>query len=130
MDDLNLNKDELPKFKLPQGLLEQLFDHIIKNMKLDPKLIQDITVGNVIQPGAGIYTAKLAQAYANIPCQVPLSTCNRFCGSGLEACAQIAAKIKAGFSDNGLAAGVESMSIYDMSSVVDVGKLNEKCFST
>jgi len=26
MDDLNLNKDELPKFKLPQGLLEQLFE--------------------------------------------------------------------------------------------------------
>tara|TARA_R100000008_G_C3484105_1_gene115355 strand:- start:315 stop:581 length:267 start_codon:yes stop_codon:yes gene_type:complete len=26
MDDLNLNKDDLPKFKLPQGFLEQLFE--------------------------------------------------------------------------------------------------------
>jgi len=32
---------------------------------------------------------------------------NRFCGSGLETCAIIAAKIKAGFLDCGIGAGVE-----------------------
>ena len=26
IDDLNLNKDELPKFQLPHGMLEQLFE--------------------------------------------------------------------------------------------------------
>jgi len=61
---------------------------------------------------------------------VPFHAVNRFCGSGLEACAIIAAKIKAGFLDCGIGAGVESMSVYEMTGVIDVGKLNDKCFSS
>ena len=61
---------------------------------------------------------------------MPFHTVNRFCGSGLESCAIIAAKIKAGFLDCGIGAGVESMSVYEMTGVVDVGKLNDKCFDS
>ena len=97
---------------------------------LDPAKIDDIAVGNVIQPGCGIYTSRLAQTYAKIPCTVPLHTVNRFCGSGLEACAIIASKIKAGFIDCGIGAGCENMSVYEMGSLVDFNKLDDKCFST
>ena len=111
-------------------MLEQLFNHLFKNLKLDKSKVGEIVVGNVIQPGSGIYQARLGQTYAGIPYTVPLSCVNRFCGSGLEACGIVAAKIKAGFINCGIGAGVESMSIYEMTSLVDPNKLNEKCFDT
>jgi acetyl-CoA acyltransferase 1 len=39
---------------------------------------------------------------------------NRFCASGLEACAVIAGKIRTGMIDIGIGAGVEQMSLFDM----------------
>lgn len=87
---------------------------LIQRTKVDPKLIQDIVVGNVNQPGAGAITARMAGFLAGIPETTTLVSINRFCSSGLEACAMIAAKIKAGQIDIGIGSGVESMSLYDM----------------
>jgi acetyl-CoA acyltransferase 1 len=53
---------------------------------------------------------------------------NRLCSSGLEACAVVAAKIKAGIIDIGIGSGVESMSVYDMNSSVNAEKLSEAIF--
>jgi len=59
---------------------------------------------------------------------VPLVTVNRFCASGLESCGIIASKIIAGYIDCGIAAGVESMSVYDMNDAADLNKMDEKLY--
>jgi acetyl-CoA acyltransferase 1 len=35
-------------------MLAPLFEHLIKETKMDPKIVEDITIGNVLQPGAGV----------------------------------------------------------------------------
>ncbi|EHB16856.1 3-ketoacyl-CoA thiolase B, peroxisomal [Heterocephalus glaber] len=70
-----------------------------------------LSVGNVLQPGAGALVARIAQFLSGIPETVPLSTVNRQCSSGLQAVANIAGGIRNGSYDIGMACGVESMSL-------------------
>jgi acetyl-CoA acyltransferase 1 len=100
----------------PETLISHLIKTIIEKTKLDPKHIQDICIGNVSQPGAGLYTARMAQFLAGVPETTPLHSTNRLCSSGLEAVSQVASKIRAGLLDIGIAGGVEQMSMYDMNS--------------
>jgi len=65
---------------------------------------------------------------AGFPDTTSIMTVNRLCSSGLESCATIASKIKAGVIDVGIGAGVESMSCYDMNSSVEVDKLSDAIF--
>lgn len=109
--------------------MEVLFKHLFKNVKLDPKLVEDVCIGNVLQPAAGIYPARLSLAYGGFPYTTAVHTTNRFCASGLESVATIAGKIKAGYIDCGIGAGVENMSIYPMTGVADLNKVDQKCFS-
>lgn len=53
---------------------------------------------------------RMAMFFAGFPETVPIHTINRQCSSGLQAVASVAAAIKSGFYDVGIAAGVESMS--------------------
>ena len=71
----------------------------------------DIQIGNVLQPGASGLTSRMGQFMAELPYDIPLSTVNRQCSSSLQATANIAAFIKAGVIDVGLAGGVENMSM-------------------
>merc|ERR1711972_555674 len=59
-----------------------------------------------------------------LPYDVPLSTVNRQCSSGLQAVANISASIRSGVIDVGLAGGVESMSMYNMTSGMDFDKFS------
>lgn len=68
-------------------------------------LPRQICVGNVLQPGSGALSSRVAQVRAGIPHTVPLSTVNRQCSSGLQAVAHVAAGIKAGHYSVGIAAG-------------------------
>jgi acetyl-CoA acyltransferase 1 len=101
---------------------------LIERTKVDPKLIQDIVVGNVNQPGAGAITSRMAGFLAGIPETTTLVTVNRFCSSGLEAVALVASKIKAGHIDLGIGSGVESMTMYDMQSSMNPENLAEQIF--
>lgn len=56
----------------------------------------------------------MAAFLAGFPDTTTLVSINRLCSSGLEACAIIASKIKAGVIDVGIGAGVENMSMFDM----------------
>jgi acetyl-CoA acyltransferase 1 len=85
---------------------------VIEKTGVDPKLVQDIQVGNVLMPGAGVTTSRMAALYAGYPESCALSAVNRQCSSGLTTCANIAAAIKAGYIDVGVGAGVESMTMY------------------
>lgn len=109
-----------------EDMLAPLFKAITQRTKINAKDIGDIQIGNVSQPGAGAVTARMAQFMGDVGYEVPLSTVNRQCSSGLQAVANIASTIKAGVIDVGLAGGVESMSMYNMASSVDPTKFSTK----
>ncbi|ETV94111.1 hypothetical protein H310_12126 [Aphanomyces invadans] len=98
----------------PDVLLRHVFEGLLAQTKIDPTMIGDVVVGNVLQQGSAAGGARMGQLCAGIPFSVPLSTVNRQCSSGLQAFANVASAIQAGFYDVGIAAGVECMSLTDM----------------
>jgi len=74
--------------------------------KVNTKDVQDIAVGNNLQPGAGEIPNRMAMFLAGFPDTTSVFAVNRLCSSGLEACSLIAAKIKAGVIDIGIGSGV------------------------
>mmetsp|Transcript_21776 Transcript_21776/g.60529 ORF Transcript_21776/g.60529 Transcript_21776/m.60529 type:complete len:444 (+) Transcript_21776:217-1548(+) len=97
-----------------EGTLEQLQQR--SHGHFSPTDIQDICVGTVLPPpkdGAG--ALRMAQIAAGLPAETcALSLTNRQCASGLQACATIANRIRAGEITMGIGAGVESMSQHPM----------------
>lgn len=93
----------------PEELLEAVLKESVRRTGVDPKLIEDIAVGNVLPPGGGANVARMAMLSAGIPNTTPINTLNRQCSSGLTAVAQIANEIRSGEIDIGIGAGVESM---------------------
>jgi len=108
----------------PTDLLAAVLKATIERTKIDPKLIEDVCVGTVLPPGGGATQARMAMFLAGLPETTSVSTVNRQCSSGLQALANIAAAIKNGYINIGIAAGVESMSQHDM--MAAVGELNPK----
>lgn len=90
-------------------VLAELFKGVFEKTKLDPGLIQDVVVGNVRNPGAGVTEHRAAALYAGIPNHVPVQAVNRLCSSGLVAVNDVANKIISGQIDIGIGAGAESM---------------------
>lgn len=91
-------------------ILAGLMKAVVDKVGIDPKLIQDIAVGNVCNPGAGVNEHRAAQFVAGIPYTTSFFAVNRQCSSGLVAVNSIANEISQGQIDIGLACGVESMS--------------------
>jgi len=110
----------------PTELLAAVLKSVTERAKVQPKQVQDIAVGWVLAPGGGATQARMAQFLSGFGEETPIHTLNRQCSSGLQAVAEIAASIKAGYIDIGIGAGVESMSQHDMMSAV--GELNQKVF--
>lgn len=96
----------------PEKLLSSALSAVVDRVKLDKALVQDIQVGNVLPPGGGATLARMSQFYAGFPETTSIATLNRQCSSGLQAAANIAGAIKAGYIDIGIGAGVESMTQY------------------
>ncbi|CZT03318.1 hypothetical protein WAI453_012402 [Rhynchosporium graminicola] len=90
-------------------LLISLLTSVRENMTIDPSLVEDICVGNVLAPAQG-YVARSSVLAAGFPATAAASVANRFCSSGLLAIQNIANQIIAGSIDIGLAVGAESMS--------------------
>ncbi|KAI9471185.1 3-ketoacyl-CoA thiolase with broad chain length specificity [Coemansia sp. RSA 990] len=90
-------------------LLGAILRGIVETTKIDPKLVEDICVGNVCPPGGGAVTARMASLYAGFPNTTCVQTVNRQCSSGLQAVVHIAHEIQSGMIDIGIGAGVESM---------------------
>ena len=93
----------------PEDLLAAVFKGVIAESKIDPKLIEDVAVGNVLPPGGGATVARMAALYSGIPNTAAVNTLNRQCSSGLATVNQIAMEISSGQIDIGIGAGVESM---------------------
>jgi acetyl-CoA C-acetyltransferase len=69
-----------------------------------------VIMGNVVQAGVGPNPARLGAAAGGIPLDVPATTINKLCLSGLTAIAQAAQQVAVGQYDVVVAGGVESMS--------------------
>merc|ERR1719272_885844 len=67
----------------------------------------------------------MGQLSAGFPVEVPTSTVNRQCSSGLQAVASVADGIRAGRYDMGLAGGVESMTNFNIMEMIDPTKYAE-----
>ena len=62
-------------------------------------------------PPSPLYISRAAAIAAGIPAEVPISTVNRLCSSGLMAVRNIAHDIQSGEASLGIAVGVESMTL-------------------
>ncbi len=82
-----------------------------RHPKLDWAAVDDIYFGCANQAGEdNRNVARMALLLAGLPVEVPGTTINRLCGSGLDAIGSAARAIKAGEQDLTIAGGVESMS--------------------
>ena len=107
-------------------LLVGVFKALIEKSKVDPKVVEDIAVGNVLAPGAGATEYRAAALVAGFPESTAVKALNRQCSSGLQAVADIANAIKTGMIDVGIGAGVESMSLqYGPGAVTEFSDLLE-----
>ncbi|KAK0488441.1 Thiolase, N-terminal domain-containing protein [Armillaria novae-zelandiae] len=93
----------------PEEILSSVLKAVYTRANLDPKLIEDIAVGNVLPPSGGASAARMAALHAGIPHTTSINTVNRQCSSGLSAVNQIANEIRTGQIDIGIGAGMESM---------------------
>ncbi|KAF9481394.1 3-ketoacyl-CoA thiolase [Pholiota conissans] len=91
-------------------MLHALFKATLEKTKLDPSKIDDICVATC-HPPSPLYISRAAAIAAGIPAEVPISTVNRLCSSGLMAIRNIAHAIQVGEAELGIAAGAESMSL-------------------
>jgi len=82
----------------------------VERAGIDPKDIEEVLMGNVVQAGVGQAPARQAAIYAGIPATVSATTMNKVCGSGLKAAMSAAQAIRAGDAELFVAGGMESMS--------------------
>ena len=100
---------------LAQVRPDDLLAHAIKALmgrspKVDWALVDDVIMGCANQAGEdNRNVARMSALLAGMSEQVPGTTINRLCGSGLDAVAMAARAIKAGDADMIVAGGVESM---------------------
>ena len=105
---------EVKPIDLTVGLLHAIRE---RNPGLDAAQIDDLVMGIVSPVGdQGAVLPRIAAIKAGYPEPVAGVQLNRFCGSGLEAINQVAARVRSGFEDLFLAGGVESMSRVPMAS--------------
>lgn len=96
----------IPAVKLGATAIKGAMDKI----NLDPALVQEVYIGNVLQAGEGQAPARQAALGAGIPNTVPCTTVNKVCASGMKAVMFAAQAIKCGDADIVVAGGMESMS--------------------
>lgn len=82
-----------------------------RNPDLDPMAVEDIQWGAANQAGEdNRNVGRMAGLLAGLPIEVPGSTVNRLCGSGLQAVISAAHALNAGWGEVMIAGGSESMS--------------------
>jgi acetyl-CoA C-acetyltransferase len=82
----------------------------LEKINLDPKLVDEVLMGQVVQAGSGQAPARQAAIYAGLPNSVPCTTVNKVCASGMKAIMQGAQAIISGDADIIVAGGMENMS--------------------
>lgn len=83
----------------------------LDKINLDPELVNEVLMGNVVQAGTGQAPARQAAIFAGIPNTTPCTTINKVCASGMKAIMQGAQSIALGDTDIVVAGGMENMSL-------------------
>ncbi len=83
----------------------------LNKINLDPNLVEEVIMGNVVQAGVGQAPARQAAIYAGLPNTVACTTVNKVCASGMKAIMQGAQAIMAGDAEVIVAGGMENMSL-------------------
>lgn len=96
----------VPAPKLGAAAIKGALDKI----NLDPKQVQEVYMGNVLQAGEGQAPARQAALGAGLSNETPSTTINKVCASGMKAVMMGAQSIKAGDQDVIVAGGMENMS--------------------
>jgi acetyl-CoA C-acetyltransferase len=82
----------------------------LEKINLAPNLVNEVYMGNVVSAGVGQAPARQAAIFAGIPKEVPCTTINKVCSSGMKAVMMAAQAIKCGDADIIVAGGMENMS--------------------
>ncbi|MGC6480203.1 MAG: acetyl-CoA C-acyltransferase [Flavobacteriaceae bacterium] len=82
----------------------------LKKIELEPQEVEEVFMGHVLQAGTGQAPARQAALKAGIPEEVPCTTVNKVCASGMKAIQLAAQGIALGDIDIAIAGGMESMS--------------------
>jgi acetyl-CoA C-acetyltransferase len=99
----------LKGFTAPQ-LGAMVVREAVRRADLDPDLVDEVIMGNVVSAGLGQNPARQAALGAGLQEEVAALTINKVCGSGLKAVMLAAQAIAAGDIDVAVAGGMESMS--------------------
>lgn len=83
----------------------------LEKINLDPALVQEIYMGNVLQAGEGQAPARQVAMGAGLPVSTAATTINKVCASGMKAVTMGAQAIKAGDVEILVAGGMENMSM-------------------
>lgn len=100
------------RFTRPDDLAVDVIKGLLASVpQLDPKLIDDVIVGNAVpEAEQGLQVGRIIANRA-VGEWAPGVTVNRYCASGLETIAIATAKIQTGMADCIVAGGTESMSL-------------------
>ncbi len=99
----------------PEKLIVQALNGAIGRAGIDKGEVDDLMLGcSFPEAEQGLNIGRIALQMAGFPDSVSGATVNRFCASGLEAVAQSATRVMAGWSEVCMAGGIESMSIVPM----------------
>lgn len=83
----------------------------LNKINLNPALVDEVLMGNVVQAGNGQAPARQAALYAGLSNEVACTTVNKVCASGMKAVMQGAQAIMAGDAQIVVAGGMENMSL-------------------
>ena len=83
----------------------------LNKINLDPNKVDEVIMGNVVQAGNGQAPARQAAIYAGLSNNVPATTINKVCASGMKAVMQAAQAIMCGDAEIVVAGGMENMSM-------------------
>ena len=82
-----------------------------KSISLKPELVDEVYFGNVLQAGVGQAPARQSAIFAGIPNNVPCTTINKVCSSGMKSISIAAQSIAIGENNIVIAGGMENMSM-------------------
>jgi len=96
---------EVPAVRLGAAAIKEA----LLRSKVDPKLVDEVIMGNVLSGGLGQNPARQASIYAGVPYEAGAMTVNKVCGSGMKAAMLAASEIRSGDAQVIVAGGMESM---------------------
>ena len=100
----------------PDDMAASVIKELLKRTpNLDPQEIEDVVIGCAFPEGEqGLNMARMIALRAGLPDSVPAETINRYCASGVQSIAHVAAAIQTGQIEVGIAGGTESMTMIPM----------------